>query len=182
LVEINDIGEQVAYTIHDMFEYENILYTRMAGRIGKTLSSSFSGTGTQADMGVRTTKPVRNSGCSMLKMLVEQNQLLIWDNFTVSELSTFSKNGDKYEAEEGKHDDIVLGLVLFGWMTNQPYFKELTDINTFVSLRDKSEDDIMNDIMPFGFVDNGRPEVLTREEQRAGWVMVGDDSSDNSFL
>ena len=182
LVEINDIGEQVAYTLHDMFEYENILYTRMAGRIGKTLSSSFSGTGSQADMGVRTTKPVRNSGCSMLKMLVEQNQLLIWDNFTVSELSTFSKNGDKYEAEEGKHDDIVLGLVLFGWMTNQPYFKELTDINTFVSLRDKSEDDIMNDIMPFGFVDNGRLDVLTNEEKKAGWIMVGDDSSDNSFL
>jgi hypothetical protein len=48
-----------------------------------------------------------------------------------------------------------MGLVLFGWLSDQQYFKEMTDINTLMKLRDKSEEDIMDDMLPFGFVDRG---------------------------
>jgi len=53
----------------------------------------------------------------------------------------------------------VMGLVLFSWLTNQDYFKELNDINTLAKLREKSEDQIINELTPFGFIDNGVDEI-----------------------
>ena len=32
-------------------------------------------------------------------------------------------------AEEGCNDDLVMCLVIFGWLSNQEYFKEMTDSN-----------------------------------------------------
>jgi hypothetical protein len=152
LIEINDIGEQVGHTVYDEYEYENILFTESAGRAGKRISGGFGG---MVDKGIRTTKSVKSVGCSLLKLLIEQQQLIINDLETIRELNTFSKKGQSYEAESGKHDDLVMGLVLFGWLSDQQYFKEMTDINTLMKLRDKSEEDIMDDMLPFGFVDRG---------------------------
>lgn len=153
LVEINDIGEQVAHSLHYDFEYDNILFTESAGRAGKRVTAGF---GSSADKGIRTTKNVKSVGCSILKLLIEQNQLNIVDNHTIEELSTFSRKGQSYEAEEGKHDDLVMGLVLFAWLSDQHYFKEYTNINTLMKLREKTDEEIMSDLSPFGFVDDGR--------------------------
>lgn len=153
LVEINDIGEQVSHTLHYDFGYENVLFTENAGAAGKRITGGFSGN--KVDKGIRTTKIVKAVGCSILKLLVEQNQLIINDFHTINELSTFSKKGTSYEAEPGKHDDLVMCLVLFGWFSEQQYFKDFTNINTLMALRDKSEEDMEQDMAPFGFVDDG---------------------------
>ena len=152
LIEINDIGGQVADTLYFDFECENIIYTENAGAKGKRISGGFN---KQADRGIRTTKTVKSIGCSMLKLLVEQQQLLINDHDTIFELSRFSRKGNSYEAEPGCHDDLVMGLVLFGWLSEQQFFKELTDINTLMRLRDKTDEDIENELLPFGFVETG---------------------------
>jgi Terminase large subunit, T4likevirus-type, N-terminal/Terminase RNaseH-like domain len=176
LVEINDIGEQVGYALHADFEYDNVLFTEHAGRAGKRITSGF---GTNVDKGIRTTKSVKSVGCSVLKLLIEQNQLIINDIYTISELSTFSKKNNSYEAEPGNHDDMVMGLVLFAWLSDQQYFKEYTDINTLMRLRDKSEEDIMNDLSPFGFVDDGGDlEVILDNAPRGNWLM----NDENQFL
>ncbi len=153
LVEINDNGEQVSYTLYNEFECETLIFTESNGRSGKRISSGFGKTG--IDMGIRTTKTVKNIGCSLLKLLVEQQQLVINDDNTIYELSRFSRKGASYEAESGATDDIVMGLVLFAWMTDQSYFKELTDINTLQRLRDRTEEEIENSLMPFGIHDDG---------------------------
>jgi len=158
LVEINDIGEQVGHSLHYDFEYDSVLMTENAGRAGKKISTGFGGA--NIDKGVRTTKPVKATGCSILKLLIEQNQLIINDFHTIEELSTFSRKKQSYEAEEGKHDDLVMPLVLFAWLTDQQYFKDYTNINTLIKLREKSEEDIMNDLTPFGFVDDGRGDLV----------------------
>jgi len=155
LVEINDIGEQVSHSLHYDFEYDNVLFTENAGRAGKRISTGF-GNGNSTDKGIRTTKPVKATGCAILKLLIEQNQLIINDFHTIEELSTFSRKNQSYEAENGKHDDMVMPLVLFAWLSDQQYFKEYTDINTLSKLREKTDDDIVNDLSPFGFVDDGR--------------------------
>jgi hypothetical protein len=160
LVEINDIGEQVSYSLHVDFEYENILYTEHAGRAGKRISSGFT---PNTDRGIRTTGSVKSVGCSMLKLLVEQDQLLVTDFNTIEELKTFSKKNDSYKAEPGKHDDMVMTLVLFGWLTDQQYFKDFTNINTMMNLREKSDDEIMSDLSPFGFVMDGREDDIELE-------------------
>jgi hypothetical protein len=155
LVEVNDIGEQVSDLLHFDFEYENILYTESAGRSGKRISSGF---GKNVDRGIRTTKSVKAVGCSILKLLVEQDQLIIHDFETIKELSTFSRKGTSYEAESGAHDDMVMCLVLFAWLSDQQYFKDLTDINTLRKLRQRSEEEMMEQLLPFGIFDDGMPD------------------------
>ena len=154
LVEINDVGQQVADTLYSDYECENLIYTENAGARGKRISAGFN---KAADRGVRTTKTTKALGCSMLKLLIEQRQLIINDHNTIYELSRFSKKATSYEAETGCNDDLVMGLVLFAWMTDQQYFKDLTDINTLMKLRDKSEQEMQNDMLYF-FRDDGHPE------------------------
>jgi hypothetical protein len=175
LVEVNDLGEQISTSLHYDFEYENLLFTENAGRSGKRISAGF---GTNVDKGIRTTKTVKSVGCSILKLLIEQNQLVVNDKHTISELSTFSKKGVSYEAESGNHDDMVMGLVLFAWLSDQTFFKDITDINTLARLREKSEDEIENDLSPFGFVDHGESVHEILEKPSRGWF----NSSENGFL
>lgn len=156
LVEINDIGGQVADSLYFDYENENIIFTENAGARGKRISAGFA-KGT-AERGVRTTKTVKSIGCSMLKLLIEQQQLIINDHNTIHELSRFSKKGTSYEAESGCNDDLVMCLVLFAWMSDQQYFKELTDINTLNILRDKTDEELESELTPFGFMDDGHPE------------------------
>jgi hypothetical protein len=168
LVEVNDIGEQVSTSLNYDFGYENVLFTENAGRSGKRITTGFGGG--SVDKGIRTTKIVKSIGCSILKLLIEQNQLIVNDINTISELGTFSKKGTSYEAEPGKHDDLVMCLVLFAWLSDQQYFKDYTNINTLMSLRDKTEDDMEQDLAPFGFVDSGRDDFVEEEYER----FVGD--------
>jgi len=179
LVEINDIGEQVGWTLQNEFEYENLFMTESAGMKGKRLTSGFAGS--SKDPGIRTTKPVKSTGCSMLKMLVEQNQLIVNDANTITELSTFSKKSNTYEAEPGCNDDLVMGLVLFGWMTNQQYFKDLNDINTLTKLREKTKEEVAEDMVPFGFVSDGRDDGVFTSADGDRWLVV-DRSMENDIL
>ena len=148
LIEVNDIGEQVSEILHYEFEVETLMFTESAGRSGKRITTGFS---KGADKGVRTTKSVKSVGCNMLKMLIEQDQLRIHDFQTINELSTFSRKANSYEAESGCHDDLVMCLVLFAWMTDQAFFKEVTDINTIDRLRSRNEEELMESLLPIGF-------------------------------
>ena len=47
----------------------------------------------------------------------------------IAELSTFISKGKSFEAEAGATDDLVMCLVIFSWLANQRYFKELTDVD-----------------------------------------------------
>ena len=163
LVENNDAGIQVVDALHYDYEYENIIYTENAGASGKRISAGFAGK--SKERGVRTTKTVKSVGCSMLKLLIEQRQLIINDHQTIFELSRFSRKGTSYEAEDGCNDDLVMALVLFAWMSDQQYFKDLTNINTLQALRDKTDEELENDIFTF-FMNDGQehteeiPEVI----------------------
>lgn len=148
LIEINDIGGQVADLLYYDYEYENIISTESHGRAGKRVSGGF---GKSVDRGIRTTKTVKAVGCSMLKLLIEQGKLKIHDRETISELNTFSAKAKSFEAEPGKHDDLVMGLVFFGWLSQDSFFSELNDDNIMKHLRDRSDDELMEDLVGFGF-------------------------------
>ena len=163
LIEINDIGEQVSDVLLMDYGYENLLFTENAGRAGKQVSGGFGGK--RADHGIRTTRQVKSKGCSILKLLIEQNQLIIQDYNTIQELSRFSKRGNSYEAESGSNDDLVMNLVLFAWLSDQRFFRELTDINTLAALKEKTEEQLDSELLPFGFIDTGDP-----EPDEHGWI------------
>jgi len=172
LIEVNDIGGQVSDLLHYDYEYDNILYTENQGRSGKRISGGF---GKGSDRGIRTTKTVKSVGCSILKLLVEQDQLILNDHQTIFELSRFSKKGNSYEAESGVHDDLVMGLVLFAWLSDQTYFKDITDINTLSRLREKSEEELMDDLLPFGIQDDGVEQMEVIEERNRDWLLDGEE-------
>jgi hypothetical protein len=153
LVELNDVGHTVAETLYNDYESDNLIFTESAGSRGKKVSTGF---GKSAEKGIRVSSSVKGLGCSLLKLLVEQYQLIINDFDTIHELSRFSRKGNSYEAEPGAHDDMVMPLVIFSWLTDQQYFKDITDINTLLRLRDKTDEEIENALAGFGFMDDGR--------------------------
>ncbi|BCV02998.1 MAG: hypothetical protein CM15mV59_1210 [Caudoviricetes sp.] len=85
LVEVNDIGDQVASILQYDLEYENLLMASMRGRAGQIVGQGFSGKKTQ--LGVRTTAAVKKLGCSNLKTMIEDNKLLTCDYEIISELT-----------------------------------------------------------------------------------------------
>lgn len=169
LVEINDIGQQVADIIHNDLEYENMIWVGTDTRYGQVLSSS----GRSSVLGVRTTKQVKRIGCATLKSLVEENKLLIFDRDIISELSTFIEHNGVFQADEGYNDDLTMTLVLFSWATNDPMFKDLMNANNRQALYSSQMKSIEDELTPFGFIDNGQmdePEV----EVIAGDVWLND--------
>lgn len=164
LVEVNDIGGQVADCLYLDLGYENILSTQTNGRSGKRISGGF---GRNVDRGIRTSAKVKLIGCSVVKLLIEQNQLLIHDDNTIEQLKVFVKRADSYEAEKGHHDDLVMTLVLFAWLSDQMYFKEMTDINTLGKLRDNTDEDLYSMTLPFFYSDSDDP------FGRSVWEIVG---------
>ena len=153
LVEVNDIGEQVANTLQFDLEYDNLVMASMRGRAGQVLGGGFSGG--RAQLGVRTTKAVKKIGCSNLKQMVEDNKLIVEDIDVISELSTFIIKGSSFEADDGCHDDLVACLFTFAWATDQTYFKELTNMDMRQTMMKEQQDALEQDMAPFGFVVNG---------------------------
>ena len=151
LVEVNDIGGQVADILHYDLEYDNILMSTNKGRSGMVLNGGF-GKG-ESLFGVRTTVTVKKLGCSILKSLIEQDKLLIEDEEIIKELLSFVSKYNTFAADEGHTDDLVMCLVLFAWLTKQGYFKEITNIDIRKELFDgeikKIEDD---DWFSFGYI------------------------------
>lgn len=145
MVELNDLGYQVVDALFNDYEYENLFRTsKSGGRLGKKLTTASD----KSEMGVTVTLPYKNQGCYLLKLLCEQNKLKIHDRETWNEISTFAKKNQTWAAEEGKNDDLVMGCVHFGWLSEQLLFKEITDIDTIEHLRDEDDDSIMDQILP----------------------------------
>lgn len=167
LVENNDIGGTVTHILWHELEYDNLLSSQNNGRAGKKLVI---GVPSKSDIGIRMTKSVKSLGCTVLKLIAESRQLEIVDKETIGELSTFSKKGSSYEAEEGKHDDCVMPLVSFAWMTTTDLFKELTDSNIMGTITDYSENQLANNLLSIGVVVTGVEDA----EERAYVRLEGD--------
>jgi len=153
LVEINDLGQQVADNLQFELEYDNMMMVTQRGRSGQVLGGGFSGRGNQ--LGLRMTKGTKKIGTSNLKSLIEGDKLLISDFDIISELSTFISKGKSFEAESGATDDLVMCLVIFSWLANQRYFKELTNVDVRGQMFTEQQNAIEADMAPFGFIDDG---------------------------
>ena len=153
MIEVNDIGDQVASILQYDLEYQNILMASMRGRNGQIVGQGFSGKKTQ--LGVRMTAAVKKLGCSNLKTLLEDDKLLTVDYDIISELTTFSQKHNSFEAEEGCNDDLAMCLVIFSWLVQQDYFKEMTDQDVRKRLYEEQKNQIEQDMAPFGFISDG---------------------------
>ena len=88
MVELNDIGSQVADILHRDLEYENLIKSNMRGRKGQIITEGF-GSSKSQQLGIRTSQVVKKLGCSVLKNLIENDKLIIEDAEIIEELTTF---------------------------------------------------------------------------------------------
>jgi hypothetical protein len=168
LVEINDIGQQVADILHDDLEYDNLIYVQMQGRKGQIVNGGF-GKGGSAMKGVKTSTAVKRIGCSILKNLIEDTKLIVEDFGVVDELCTFVAKGDSFEAEDNHHDDLAMTLVLFSWLTTQAYFKDITGSDIRKDLYEDQMKNLEEEMTPFGFVDDGSDSRTMVDDSGTTW-------------
>jgi len=157
LIETNNVGQQVVDILHYDLEYEYVYKIDHHHIKGQTISGGFK---RASNFGIKTTKTVKKIGCANLKTLIESDKLKIQDFDTIAELNTFVRIRDSYAAEEGNNDDIVMGLVLFAWLTAQSYFKDSTNIDIRKVLLEENNMLADEDLAPVGFIDDGlKPEI-----------------------
>ena len=140
VIESNDAGMVVCNGLYHELEYENM----------------FVESAIKADaLGILMTRKVKRIGCSSFKDLLENNKLEIVDEDTIIEISTFTARGSSYEASDGNHDDIVMNLIMFGYFAGTSAFGEMTDISIRDLMFQQRMQEIENDVLDWGFVDDG---------------------------
>ncbi len=141
LIEINDLGEEVSNIVWYEYEYEKMYFTE-----GNELSQL------RGYPGVRTTTKVKSLGCSVLKDLVEKDQLMLNSDSIIQELNVFVKKKKSYAAEnEDINDDLCTTLWLFAWLSKQKVFQEITNNDLRAKLTQRKEAFINESMTPFGF-------------------------------
>lgn len=178
LCEINDVGFVVADMLHGELEYENVLFIRAHPKRGQILAGGFH---QKSKYGLRMTQAAKRIGCSSLRVMIEKDQLLLFDYETIRELTTFVAKGQNYEAEVGSHDDCVMSLVIFGWVTSQQGFENYVGLSMRKMLMNQYEPVTLDE--PFdGFFDpvgNGIGQQI--REDGAVWLVDDTESSADDF-
>lgn len=153
LVEQQAIGTKVAEMLYED-GVDNIIRTKRF-RLGYKI---YYGSG---EFGLRQTHKSKIIGCLALKSLVENGNLSIVDRQTINEFSTFiraDKENEAYQASSNSKDDLVMGLVLFGWLTTTDFF----DNNGFFDARKSDALDTLAEVE-----ENFKSLVLTSETDEA---------------
>ena len=149
VIESNDQGTLVCNGLYLDLEYEN-MHVESASK---------------NKMGVEITRKSKRLGCSGIKDILEEGKLEIYDEKTILEISTFVARGQSYEASEGNHDDLMMNLVMFGYFATSSYFSDMTDINLKQLMFENRMQEIENDIVPFGFHDDGSNAIREIEDK-----------------
>lgn len=156
VVESNDVGQVVCNGLYHDIEYENVFMESVI----------------KADsIGINMNRKVKRLGCAAIKDVVETGKLEIHDETTIDEMSTFEARGVSYEATDGNYDDLVMNLVLFGYLSNTTFFSDNLDINFRQHLHEQNMKAIEDDVLPFGIIDDG----LSNDDPEVGVVEIGDD-------
>jgi hypothetical protein len=152
LVEINSIGLQVADMIHYDLAYENLIKIQSKGKQGQQWSA---GHKKNLAFGVKTSTQTKQIGCTNLKTMIESDKLLVYDEDTIKEFTTFCVDKKTFKAEQGSNDDIVMTLVNFSWLIAQKFFRESVNNDIRKVLQEEQMHIMDTDLVPFGIIDNG---------------------------
>lgn len=125
LVESN-FGQMVADILWRDFEYEHVIFTERTIKMPGGFKVGWGGK--RQAPGVQMNVLTKRIGCSNLKSLIENDKLIVRDMATIEELRRFAVKGKSYAAEQG-NDDLVMCLVLFGWLSEQGYLKDQNEVD-----------------------------------------------------
>ena len=161
VVESNDQGSVVCNGLYHDLEYENM-------HVESSVKANA--------IGIEINRKTKRLGCSAIKDILETKRLTINDDSTILEISTFEAKGQSYEASEGNHDDLMMNLVLFGYFVSTQYFSDMTDINLKQMMFEQKMQEIENDVVPFGFIDDGSAAIQQIENQDDPWRIRVDET------
>jgi hypothetical protein len=136
MMEINLEGHAVAEMLHNELEYPGVMTVTPHPKKGQHLSGGF---GLKSRFGLKMSEATKRIGCSGLKTLFEQDKYIVNDYQTLRELTTFVVHNKTYQAEVGNHDDIVMTLVLLGWLTLQLRYEDYVGLSMRKLLMDRGE-------------------------------------------
>ena len=152
LVEINSIGLQVADMIHYDLAYENLIKIQSKGKQGQQWTAGYK---KNIAFGVKTSVQTKQIGCTNLKAMIESDKLVIRDEGTIKEFTTFAVDKKTYKAEQGNNDDLVMTLVNFAWLMAQKFFRDSVSNDIRKVLQEEQLNMMDLDLVPFGIIDNG---------------------------
>jgi len=155
VIESNDQGSVVCNGLYHDLEYENM-------HVESAVKSS--------GLGIEITRKTKRLGCSAFKDILENNKIKIVDEKTIMEISTFEARGQSYEASDGNHDDLVMNFVMFGYFVSTQYFSDMTDINLKEMLFKQKMQEIEDDMVPFGIIDDGSEYIDQIERNDNSWA------------
>ena len=169
LVEINSIGLQVADMIHYDMAYENLIKIQSKGKQGQQWTA---GHKKNIAFGVKTSVQTKQIGCTNLKSMIESDKLIIKDEGTIKEFTTFAVDKRTYKAEQGSNDDLVMTLVNFAWLMAQKFFRESVSNDIRKVLQEEQLNIMDQDLVPFGIIDNGLDDPFEnpRDAQGNYWM------------
>jgi hypothetical protein len=171
LVEINSIGLQVADMIHYDMAYENLIKIQSKGKQGQQWTAGYK---KNLAFGVKTSVQTKQIGCTNLKAMIESDKLVIRDEGTIKEFTTFAVDKKTYKAEQGSNDDLVMTLVNFAWLMAQKFFRESMNNDIRRVLQEEQLHIMDQDLVPFGIIDNGLDDPFQDERDAAGDLWVED--------
>lgn len=152
LVENNDAGCQTIQVLNDTYECENLMGMMTDGQ-SRRVASVNGGQG--FEFGVRTSKTVKAVGASRMKVLIENYSLMFGDKWIIDEINKFIRVGKSYEAQKEAHDDIVMCMLLFSWLTTQSIFEDMATMDARFIMQEQFGDRFQEEMLPFGFILDG---------------------------
>lgn len=170
IIENNEgAGQSIADQMKNDYEYENLHYDKDVGRNKRKKYPGF-----------RTTTKSRKQILQTLKLFIENGNLDVVDNDTIKEFFRFILINNKYQADQGAHDDMIMSLALvFVPFVNSKNFEDMKllikhlyldcdipdaekvnfgEMMTIGSFDDGSDEDYMNmqnDVDHYNYDDNG---------------------------
>ena len=150
-------GVVLARELREKLGYYNIFTTRTRQQGGIEL---YMRTGVRAISGVKMSYGVKKIGCEKLKDLIVSDSLKIYSKDMSMQLTNFVA-GDTdatkktFSAAKGTHDDLVMTMVIFGWLTSQTLFYRFCNVPDF-------RDEVMED-----FVDEKQLAVVPIRRQES---------------
>lgn len=158
IIEANDQGAVVCNGLYYDLEYDEM-------HVSSAIKSD--------SLGIEMNRKTKRIGCSGFKDILETNRLNVVDEETIKEISTFVAKGQSYEASDGNHDDLVMNLVMFGYFITTNFFEEMTDINIKDMMFKQKMKEIEEDVLPFGFIDDGLSDIPEPSTEPDPWG-IGD--------
>lgn len=174
IIENNEgAGTFVAVMLKNNYEYPNLFYDKTYSKVtplGKL----------NKEPGFRTTVKSRNMILETMKLFLDNNLLIVNDKATITEFYTFIAINEKYQADNGYHDDMIMSLALsFAPFCNSRNFEDMTTIINTLYNKNVDENVLIGDYLTIGNFDDYSDENEYKEDKELCWSSLGWNSYGN---